>query len=268
MITLKIAVLGAMNNLGREVVQVLAERGVPGTSVSVLMPGNAPGMTVAYGDEDAELHIKQAETFDFTSVDVVVSAAGDAVAQLLRKAAAAGVLVIDLSGAFISDPDVKPVLPGLTIEDPAIPDGIIACPAPLTAMLARVLAPLHKVAGVSRVNVASYQAVSTAGRAAMDELFTQTRAIFVNDAIVKENFPKQIAFNVIPQTAPLREDGQSEEEFRLAVEIKKLLGAKIKVAATCAYVPVFLGTGLAVTIELGNELSATDAAAQIGRAHV
>ena len=267
MLTLKIAVLGAMNNLGREVVQVLAEKGVPVKQVSVLMPGNAPGMTVGYGDEDEELHVKQAETFDFSNVDVVVSAAGDAVAQTLRKAAAAGSLVIDLSGAFLSEPDVKPVLPGLTEGDLALPvNGIVACPAPLTAMLARVLAPLHKIAGVNRVTVASYQAVATMGRVAMDELFTQTRAIFVNDEIVKEQFPKQIAFNVIPQTAPLREDGQSEEEFRLAVEIKKLLGAKIKVAATCAFVPTFLGTGMAVTVELAHELESVEATKLLRRA--
>lgn len=259
--TNKIAVIGAAGNIGREVLQVLAEREVPTSQVWALAigagAGSLTGITLTYGDED-ELDVHELTTFDFTSVDIVINAGTADVAQkYLRKVAEDGTLVIDMSGAFRTDPDVKPGVPevnGAAIDHP--PHNIIACPGPLATMLSLVIKPLHDAAVVTRVVASTYQSVSGAGRQAMDELFAQTRAVYVNDTLTKEQFAKQIAFNAIPQTSPFRDDGVAEDEFALAVEMKQLVDPKIKVAATSCYVSAFLGTGIAASIEFKNELDA------------
>ena len=244
-------------NVGREALQVLAERTVPRGQVFALATGAGHGQTITYGDEN-ELDVQETARFDFSKVDIVIHAGDEAGAlKLLPAVAAAGTLVIDLSGAFRTDPDVKPAVPEVnsaTIPNPV--KNIIACPGPLATMLAVVLKPLHDAALVSRVVVSTYQSVSGAGRLAMDELFSQTRAVYVNDPMQKEQFSKQIAFNVIPQTSPFRDDGMANDEFNLAVELKQLIDPKIKVAASCAYIPAFLGIGIAAAVEFKNELDA------------
>ena len=258
---IKYAVTGAGSNLGREILQVLAERAVPREAVAALGFGGIAAVMVAYGDED-ELPLQAAESFD-ASGTVVIAAGGEPSA--LRQLATSAQLLIDLTGGFLGEGDVPAALAQLGTP---FPQGakIVACPSPISSQLARALLPLHEAAGAVRVVAATYQSVSTAGRAAMDELFTQTRAVFVNDALVKERFPKQIAFNVIPQVGALNADGHSAEEFRTAVELKKLIAPKLKVAATCAFAPLFIGGGIAVTVEFEREISATEAAAALRRA--
>lgn len=256
----KIAVLGATGTVGREILQILAERGVNRAQITALASEKSVGMTMAYGEED-DLPVLHARDFDFTTVDIVISTIKPELAlQMLPKIAEDGTLVIDTTGAFRTDSDVPMAVPEVSAA--AIqhsPKNIIANPESLAILMGLVLKPLHDAAKITRVVASTYQSVSTAGRAAMDELFSQTRAVYVNDPMVKEQFAKQIAFNVIPQTSSFRDDGMTEEEFRVTVDTKKLVDPKIKVAITCAYVPAFLGQGIALTIECENDMDAETA---------
>ncbi|MGE3143070.1 MAG: aspartate-semialdehyde dehydrogenase, partial [Hyphomonadaceae bacterium] len=213
-----------------------------------------------YGDRT--LKCKDLETFDFAGVDLVLMSAGSAVSkEWSPRIGAAGAVVIDNSSAWRMDPRVPLIVPEV---NPEAVDGfgkmnIIANPNCSTAQLVVALKPLHDKAKIKRVVVSTYQSVSGAGKDAMDELWTQTRGIFVNDEIVKEQFTKQIAFNVIPHIDVFLDDGFTKEEWKMTVETKKILDPKIKLTATCVRVPVFVGHAEAVNIEFEDPISAEEA---------
>jgi len=258
---LNVAVVGATGNVGQEMLKTLAERQFPIEHITALASHQSVGREVSFG-EDQVLKIDCLEHFDFKGVDICLSSAGaDVSASFAPRAAAAGCVVIDNTSCFRMDPDVPLVVPEVNPE--AIADykkrHIIANPNCSTIQMLVALKPLHDAAKIKRIVVSTYQAVSGAGHQAMDELFRQTRSIYVNDAIEKEVFRKQIAFNVIPQIDVFMDDGSTKEEWKMVVETKKILDPKIKVSATCVRVPVFIGHSESVNVEFEGELSATEA---------
>ena len=258
--SLKLAVFGATGAVGKEILEILAERLFPAEEVFALASRKSMGVEVSYGDKT--LTCKDAETFDFSQVDLVLmSAGGDVSKTWAPKIAAAGAIVIDNSSAWRTDPDVPLIVPEV---NPDAVDGyaakkIIANPNCSTIQLMVALKPIHDRAGIKRVSCATYQSVSGAGQAAMDELWTQTKGIYVNDSVDPDAFTKQIAFNVIPHIDVFMEDGGTKEEWKMVVETKKILDPSIKLFATCVRVPVFVGHSIAAHLELENELSADEA---------
>jgi aspartate-semialdehyde dehydrogenase len=258
----RIVVAGATGNVGREILAILTEREFPIDELAVLASSRSQGLDVEIGDTGTTLKCQNIENFDFAGWDMAIFAIGsEATAIHAPRAAAAGCVVIDNSSLYRMDPDVPLIVPEV---NPDAIDGykrrnIIANPNCSTAQLVVALKPLHDVATIRRVVVATYQSVSGAGKAGMDELFSQTRAIFVNDEKSITTFTKQIAFNVIPHIDKFLDDGSTKEEWKMVVETKKILDPKIKVIATCVRVPVFVGHSEAVHVEFENELSAEDA---------
>ncbi|MEA1677051.1 aspartate-semialdehyde dehydrogenase [Nitrospirillum sp. BR 11163] len=263
----KVAVVGATGNVGREMLQILAEREFPVSEVVALASERSIGSEISFGDDD--LRVQDLAKFDFTGTDIVLSSAGAKVsAQFAPKAAAAGAVVIDNTSHFRMDPDVPLVVPEVNPEAIAgyKKKGIIANPNCSTIQMVVALKPLHDLARIRRVVVSTYQSVSGAGKEAMDELFTQTRAIYVNDPVEKKQFTKQIAFNVIPHIDVFMEDGTTKEEWKMTVETKKILDPSIKVTATCVRVPVFIAHSEAINVEFENPISADEARAALRRA--
>ncbi|XBQ17008.1 MAG: aspartate-semialdehyde dehydrogenase [Oceanicaulis sp.] len=257
---LKIAVMGATGAVGAEMLTILEERLFPAETVHALATRRSVGRELSYGDRT--LKVKDVETFDFSSVDLVLmSAGGDVSKEWAPKIAKAGALVIDNSSAWRMDPDVPLVVPEVNADQLSKrpKKNIIANPNCSTIQTVVALAPIHERARIRRASCATYQATSGAGKQAMDELWNQTRAIYVNDPIEPEAFPKQIAFNVIPKIDVFLEDGSTKEEWKMTVETKKILDPKIKLFATCVRVPVFVGHCVAAHLELEHELSAEDA---------
>ena len=256
----KIAVLGATGNVGQEMLNILAEREFPADEVVALASRRSQGTEVSYGERN--LKVKSLDSYDFKGTDICLMAtSGVMSAEWAPKIAAKGCVVIDNSSKWRMDPDVPLIVP--EVNAAAIADytkkNIIANPNCSTAQMVVALKPLHDAAGIRRIVVSTYQSVSGAGKEAMDELFTQTRAIFVNDNIVTENFTKQIAFNVIPHIDEFMEDGQTKEEWKMTVETKKILDPKIKVTSTCVRVPVFVGHSEAINIEFERPISDDEA---------
>ncbi|MDZ5647271.1 aspartate-semialdehyde dehydrogenase [Nitrospirillum sp. BR 11828] len=263
----KVAVVGATGNVGREMLQILAEREFPVSEVVALASERSIGSEISFGDDD--LRVQDLAKFDFTGTDIVLSSAGAKVsAQFAPKAAAAGAVVIDNTSHFRMDPDVPLVVPEVNPEAIAgyKKKGIIANPNCSTIQMVVALKPLHDLARIRRLVVSTYQSVSGAGKEAMDELFTQTRAIYVNDPVEKKQFTKQIAFNVIPHIDVFMEDGTTKEEWKMTVETKKILDPSIKVTATCVRVPVFISHSEAINVEFENPISADEARAALRRA--
>ena len=256
-----VAVVGATGNVGREVLNILAEREFPAKDVIALASRKSIGQTVGYGDK--ELKIKALDDFSFKGVDIALFAAGSGVSKdYAPKAAEEGAIVIDNSSLFRMDPDVPLVVPEVNAADlKNIKKGIIANPNCSTAQMVVALKPLHDVAKIKRVVVATYQSVSGAGNAAMDELFTQTRALFVNDDVKPEHFTKQIAFNVIPHIDVFMDSGDTKEEWKMVAETGKILDPEIKLTATCVRVPVFVGHSEALTIEFEKPITDKEARA-------
>ena len=246
----RIAIAGATGNVGTEMLTILAERGFPADEVIPLASRRSVGREVSFGDKT--LKVRALEDFDFRGTDIcLMSAGGDTAKQYAPKIAASGCIVIDNSSAFRYDADVPLIVPEVNAD--AIEGfrkrGIIANPNCSTAQLVVALAPLHRVAPIRRIVVATYQSVSGAGKDAMDELFNQTRAVFVADPVEQKAFPKRIAFNVIPQIDVFMDDGSTKEEWKVSAETKKMLDPKIKVTCTAVRVPVFVGHSEAVNIE-------------------
>ena len=246
----KVAVVGATGNVGREMLNILAEREFPCDEVVALASRRSIGTEVSFGDRT--LKVKALEHFDFTGTDIALFSAGGAASkEWATKVAAQGAVVIDNSSAWRMDPDVPLIVP--EVNAGAISGytkrNIIANPNCSTAQLVVALKPLHDYAKIKRVVVATYQSVSGAGRDAMDELFVQTKGIYVNDDPSPKKFTKQIAFNVIPHIDVFMDDGSTKEEWKMAAETKKILDPAIKVHATCVRVPVFVGHSEAVNIE-------------------
>jgi aspartate-semialdehyde dehydrogenase len=258
----RVAVVGATGSVGREILNILAERQFPIDEVAAVASARSTGDEIEFGETDGKLRVKNLEHFDFAGWDIALFAAGSEVSKIYApKAAQAGCTVIDNSSLFRMDPDVPLIVPEVNSEAIAgyRKKNIIANPNCSTAQLVVALKPLHDAAKIKRVVVATYQSVSGSGKAAMDELFNQSRNIFVGDSNEPEVYPKQIAFNVIPQAGDFLEDGLTTEEWKLVVETKKILDPAIKVSATCVRVPVFVGHSEAVNVEFENEISATEA---------
>ncbi len=256
----KIAIVGATGNVGREMLNIIDERGFPADEVVALASRRSLGKEVSLGDRT--LKVKALENFDFSDTDICLMSAGGSVAkESAPKIAAAGCVVIDNSSAFRFDSDVPLIVPEVNAE--AIVGfgkrNIIANPNCSTAQLVVVLKPIHEAATIKRVVVSTYQSVSGAGKEAMDELFNQTRAVYVADPIEAKLFTKRIAFNVIPHIDEFMEDGFTREEWKMVAETKKILDPKIKLTATCVRVPVFIGHSEAVNLELEKPLAAADA---------
>ena len=256
----KVAVVGATGNVGREMLEILAERSFPADEVIALASRRSLGSEVSYGDRT--LKCKALEHYDFSDVDICLMSAGSAVSkEWSPKIAAAGAVVIDNSSCWRYDADVPLVVPEVNADAVAgfRKKGIIANPNCSTAQLVVALKPLHDKARIKRVVVATYQSVSGAGKEAMDELFAQTKAVFTMDEVESKKFPKRMAFNVIPHIDVFLDDGFTKEEWKMVVETKKILDPKIKLVATCVRVPVFIGHSEAVNIEFEEPITADEA---------
>jgi len=257
----KIAVVGATGVVGGEMLATLAERKFPAAEVVALASERSLGREVSFG-EDEVLKVRDLTTFDFKGIDIVLSSPGASVSAVhAPRAARAGAVVIDNTSHFRMDPDVPLVVPEVNPEAIAgyLRRNIIANPNCSTIQMVVALKPLHDISPINRVVVSTYQSTSGSGRDAMDELFNQTRAIFVNDTVKREQFPKQIAFNVIPHIDVFMDDGATKEEWKMVVETKKILDPAIKVHATCVRVPVFIGHAEAVNLEFDSPISEDEA---------
>ncbi len=256
----KVAVVGATGNVGREMLNILAEREFPADEVFAVASRRSLGVEVSYGD--ARLKCRDLETFDFRGIDFALMSAGSAVSkEWAPKIGAAGCVVIDNSSCWRYDPDVPLVVPEVNADavEGFRKKNIVANPNCSTAQLVVVLKPLHDQAKIKRVVVATYQSVSGAGKEAMDELWDQTKGIFVTSPSGPKIFTKQIAFNVIPHIDVFMEDGSTKEEWKMMVETKKILDPKIKLTATCVRVPVFVGHSEAVNVEFEEPITAEEA---------
>ena len=256
----KVAVAGATGNVGREMLNILEERGFPADEVVPLASRRSLGTEVSYGDKT--LKVKVLDNYDFSDTDICLMSAGGSVAkEWAPKIGAAGCVVIDNSSAWRYDADVPLIVP--EVNPDAITGfkqrNIIANPNCSTAQLLVALKPLHDAATIKRVVVSTYQSVSGAGKAGMDELFEQSRAVFVADPISIKKFTKRIAFNVIPHIDVFMEDGYTKEEWKMVAETKKMLDPKIKLSATAVRVPVFIGHGEAVNVEFEKPITADEA---------
>lgn len=264
----KVAVIGATGNVGREILQTLAERNFPVSEVVALASARSVGKEVSFG-EDKILKVKDLETYDFKGTDIALSSPGAKVSSIHSpRAAAAGCIVIDNTSHFRMDPNVPLVVPEVNPEAIAeyTKSGIIANPNCSTIQMVVALKPLHTLGKIKRVVVSTYQSVSGAGKEGMDELFEQTRGVFVNDARDPQKFPKPIAFNLIPQIDVFMEDGSTKEEWKMTVETKKILDSTIDVHATCVRVPVFVGHSECVNVEFENPVSVEAATRALSKA--
>lgn len=263
----KVAVAGATGNVGREMLDILAERRFPVSEVVALASSRSIGTEVSFGDKT--LKCRHLDTYDFSDTDIcLMSAGGDVAREWAPRIAAQGCVVIDNSSAWRMDPDVPLIVPEVNAAAAAgfTKKYIIANPNCSTAQLVVALKPLHDAAKIKRVVVSTYQSVSGAGKEGMDELFAQTRSVFVSDPLESKKFPKRIAFNIIPQIDSFMEDGFTKEEWKMTVETKKILDPKIKLVATCVRVPVFIGHSEAINIEFERPISPDEARALLREA--
>ena len=259
--SISVAVVGATGNVGREILNILSDRKFPVSRIAALASRKSVGSEISFGD--ALLKVKDLESFDFKNWDLALFAIGsEATKKYASKAAKNGCTVIDNSSLFRYDFNVPLIVPEVNPQD--IDNykikNIIANPNCSTAQMVVALKPLHDRAKIKRVVVSTYQAVSGAGKGAMDELWLQTKGIYVpGQEVAPKNFTKQIAFNVIPHIDKFLPDGQTKEEWKMAAETKKILDSKIKVTATCVRVPVFVGHAEAINIELEKSMEESEA---------
>ena len=257
----RIAVAGATGNVGREMLNILHERRFPVDEVVALASSKSVGTDVEFGSQS--IYAEDLDGFDFDGWDFALFAVGSAAtSKFAPRAADAGCTVIDNSSLFRYEQDIPLIVP--EVNPDAIEDfrnrNIIANPNCSTAQMVVALKPLHDRAGIKRVVVSTYQSVSGSGKAAMDELFEQTKSIFAQDKTVEPKvYPKTIAFNVIPHIDSFLDDGSTREEWKMAAETKKILDPAIEVSATCVRVPVFFGHSEALNIEFEERLDADEA---------
>jgi aspartate-semialdehyde dehydrogenase len=257
----KIAVVGATGNVGRAMLSILAEKGIPAANVYAVASDRSAGREVSYGEDDI-LKVTPLSAFNFEGVKIgLFSPGGKVSAEYAPKAAAKGCVVIDNTSHFRSEPDIPLVVPEVNAEK--IADyknrGIIANPNCSLIQLVVALKPLHSIASIKRVVASTYQSVSGAGKDAMDELFDQTRSVFVNNPMPHQHLPRTIAFNIIPQIGTIRDDGSTDEEWKMKVELQKILSPDIQMAVTCVRVPVFIGHSVAATVEFERPISVEQA---------
>ena len=257
----KVVVVGATGNVGREMLNILAERQFPVDEIAVLASRRSLGTEVSFGDKT--LKTKDLDTFDFTGWDIALFAIGsDATKIYAPKSAKAGCIVIDNSSLYRYDPDVPLVVPEVNPQavDNYFKKNIIANPNCSTAQMVVALKPLHDRATIKRVVVSTYQSVSGSGREAIDELWDQTKGMYVpGQERAPSVYPKQIAFNVIPQIDVFMDSGDTKEEWKMVAETKKIVDPSIKVTATCVRVPVFVGHSEAINIEFEEFLDEDEA---------
>ncbi|MGX7708540.1 aspartate-semialdehyde dehydrogenase [Methylobacterium sp. Gmos1] len=256
----KVAVVGATGNVGREMLDILAERAFPADTVVALASRRSLGQEVSFGDKT--LKVQALDQYDFSDTDIcLMSAGGETSKEWSPRIGQQGCVVIDNSSAFRYDSDVPLIVPEVNADAVVgfTKKNIIANPNCSTAQLVVALKPLHEAATIKRVVVATYQSVSGAGKEGMDELFNQTRAVFTAGEVKTQKFTKRIAFNVIPHIDVFMEDGSTKEEWKMVAETKKMLDPKIKLTATCVRVPVFIGHSEAVNVEFERPLSAEEA---------
>jgi len=256
----KVAVVGATGNVGREMLNILAERRFPVSEVVALASARSMGTEISFGDK--VLKCRHLDTYDFADTDIcLMSAGGGPSKEWSPRIAAKGCVVIDNSSAWRYDSDVPLIVPEVNADAIAgfRKRNIIANPNCSTAQLVVALKPLHDRAVIKRVVVSTYQSVSGAGKEAMDELFHQTRAVFVSDPVETKRFTKRIAFNVIPHIDVFMEDGYTKEEWKMMAETKKILDPKIKLTATCVRVPVFISHSESVNVEFEKPISPDEA---------
>ncbi|ATX65775.1 aspartate-semialdehyde dehydrogenase [Roseinatronobacter bogoriensis] len=257
----KIAVVGATGNVGREMLNILAEREFPVDEIVALASRRSMGTEVSFGD--TTLKCKDLDQFDFTGWDIALFAIGsDATKQYAPIAAKAGCVVIDNSSLYRYDPDVPLVVPEVNAEavDGYTKKNIIANPNCSTAQMVVALKPLHDRARIKRVVVSTYQSVSGSGKEAIDELWNQTKGLYVpGQEVAPSVYPKQIAFNVIPHIDVFMEDGSTKEEWKMVAETKKIMDPSIKLTATCVRVPVFVGHSESINIEFEDFLDEEEA---------
>ena len=261
-----IAVVGATGAVGKEMLEVLEQREFPITEIHAVASSRSAGTGVPFAG--GELVVEDLDEFDFAGIDLALFSPGASVSKIhAPRAAGAGCVVIDNTSHFRMDEDVPLIVPEVNPEALAgySARNIIANPNCSTIEMVVALKPLHDLARIRRVSVATYQAAGGAGQAGMDELFEQTRAVYANEPIVKSKFTKQIAFNVIPHIDAFLDDGATKEEWKMAVETKKILDPAIEVFATCVRVPVFIGHGLAIHAEFEEPID-EDAAREALRA--
>ncbi|MDP5358849.1 MAG: aspartate-semialdehyde dehydrogenase, partial [Paracoccaceae bacterium] len=257
----RIVVVGATGNVGREMLNILAEREFPVDEITALASRKSLGSEVSFGEKT--LKTKDLDTFDFTGWDIALFAVGsDATKIYATKAAKAGCVVIDNSSLYRYDADVPLIVPEVNPEavHGYVKKNIIANPNCSTAQMVVALKPLHDRATIKRVVVSTYQSVSGAGKEGIDELWDQTKGMYnPTDSKPPRKFQKQIAFNVIPQIDVFMDSGDTKEEWKMVVETKKILDTKIKVTATCVRVPVFVGHSEAINIEFEEFLDEDEA---------
>ncbi|MGZ5987247.1 MAG: aspartate-semialdehyde dehydrogenase, partial [Caulobacteraceae bacterium] len=256
----RVAVVGATGNVGREMLNILEEVNFPVDKIHAIASRKSIGVEVNFGDRI--IKCEDIAQFDFSSVDVVLmSVSGDFSREWSPKIGATGAIVIDNSSAFRMDPDVPLVVPEVNPDDVEWADrkNIIANPNCSTAQLVVALKPLHDRARIKRVVVSTYQSVSGAGKEGMDELFDQTKNVFVLGATPPKTFPKQIAFNVIPFIGSFKENGYTDEEQKMWDETHKILDPDIALTVTCVRVPVMVGHSESVNIEFHEALDEDEA---------
>jgi aspartate-semialdehyde dehydrogenase len=261
----RVAVVGATGAVGREILKTLAERQFPVSEVAALASGRSAGSQVSFGEQQV-LTVKNLETFDFAGWDIALFSPGAAVSAIhAPRAAAAGCVVIDNTSQFRMDPDIPLVVPEVNPQAIAqfAKRNIIANPNCSTIQMVVALKPLHDEFRIKRIVVATYQSVSGAGKEGMDELLANTKVHYVHDKNPPQIFQKDIAFNVIPQIDHFMDDGATKEEWKMAVETKKILDPKIAVIATCVRVPVFIGHAEAVHVEFELPVTAAQARATL-----
>ena len=256
----RFAIVGVTGNVGTEMLEILAESDIEVDEVYAVASRKSVGRVVSFGDK--EIKCVDLESFDFSKVDIaLMSAGGDISKTWSPKIAAKGAIVIDNSSAWRMDPGVPLVVPEVNANAVSeMKKGIIANPNCSTIQMVVALKPLHDRAKIKRVVVSTYQSVSGGGKKCMDELWEQTKSVFHPQATFKPyNFPKQIAFNVIPQIDVFMEGGDTKEEWKMKAETMKILDPSVKVSATCVRVPTFVGHAEALNIEFEKELSADEA---------
>ena len=253
---IKVAVVGATGAVGREMLQTLEERSFPSDEIIALASSKSIGKEVSYG-EDRSLKVQGLDSYDFSGVDIALFSAGGAISgEFGPKVASKGAVVIDNSSKWRMEPDIPLIVPEVNGSDIAAYEkrNIIANPNCSTAQLVMTLKPLHDLYKIKRVVVSTYQSVSGAGNSGMDELFNQTRAVYVNDPVENKEFSKQIAFNCIPHIDIFMDDGFTKEEWKMVAETKKILDPNISLSATCVRVPVFVGHSESVNVEFSSDV--------------
>ena len=263
---MNIAIVGATGNVGRKILEVLEKKELPVENIFLLASSKSEGLKINFKGKEHE--VLNLETFDFSKVKITFFAAGGKISEIFAKKAARDSIVIDNSSFYRMDPDVPLIVPQVNSNHlNNIKKNIIANPNCSTIQLVVALKPLHEISKIKKVIVSTYQSVSGAGKAAMDELFDQTKNMFSDEIKDNVNFTKPIAFNVIPHIDKFGDDGYTKEETKMRQETNKILDKDIKFSATCVRVPVFIGHSEAVNIEFENKVSVEEARQAIKNAN-